>query len=128
MTPEHEALREAIAKALSTVSMTIDQAEAVLAVLPQHAPAVLGILGTVHEGVYCACITAYDTHGLCRKPPTQSHPCRYMNPERTPVFVVSLGAAAKETDDAAEDPNYRPAPQMGHVERLGAAAKEADDE
>jgi hypothetical protein len=44
-----------------------------------------------------------------------------MNPERTPVFVVSLGAAAKETDDAAEDPNYRPAPQMGHVERLGAA-------
>ena len=76
MTPEHEALREAIAKALSTVSMTIDQAEAVLAVLPQHAPAVLGILGTVRVE------SEIDEYG-----------------RECDVFVVSLGAAAKEADD-----------------------------
>jgi hypothetical protein len=140
---EQEALREAIAHELVQIAedgaaFTYNElADAVLAVLPQHAPAVLATLGTVREvshpqgavlpdrgdGLHWMECTDCGAEFAERDDGTL-----VAGPEMCTYLRVSLGAAAKEAagDDFDWEAyfNQRDADRGHGVRPPGAAAKE----
>ena len=92
----HEGLRKALSVAVSVYAepeTTPARVEQVLAILPQHAPAVLALLGEVREGyeVQWDDGVAYGEHYV-----QFSNVPDAMRQYVSPVLVMSLGAAAKE--------------------------------